>query len=213
MIIVSRFNEDVSWIKDYPIPHLIYNKGEDLDSSFNSMRLPNIGGNQYDIFHFAYHNYENLPEATIFLQGNPFDHCNKEKLDKIILNKYFTAIESYENITPSPACRLSEDGGYMEINNSWYVNAHNSSYNQTCKYSTLDDFMNSKFVGYIRPDWVRFTPGSQYIIEDKQILNYTKDFWYSLMSELYRHNMTEGHIIERALFMILTEKYEVRNVR
>ena len=205
-LIVSRYSEDVSWIRDYTDDYIVYNRGKDDIDSFKTKRVENIGGNQRDIFEFIYENYENLPDLMAFVQGDPFDHCKKEKFDKLIGNDKFTALESYEDITPNGAMRIDEHGGFEEINNSWYVPAHNDSRGQTCKYANLNQFMMLYFDNsWKHRNWIRFTPGSQYIIEKKQALRYPKSFWMHMMNELPRFDMTEAHIIERSLIMILTE--------
>lgn len=200
--IISRYKEDVSWIKKYTDDYIIYNKGTSLPKEYNVFELDNIGNNQYDIFHFIVENYDNLPELMIFLQANPFDHCNEDKFKRIIKNKTFTPVESYEHLR-----EIDSEGGFIEVNNGWYINAHNGTYNLTCKYNSFDEFMNKYFENYEHVSWIRFTPGSQYIVEKKQVLNYPKEFWKSLMNELPYNNCTEGHIIERSLFYILTGKY------
>tara|TARA_R110000824_G_scaffold363132_1_gene551155 strand:- start:4985 stop:5650 length:666 start_codon:yes stop_codon:yes gene_type:complete len=211
--IVSRFKEDPSWIKEYTDNYIIYNKGDDLDDSFNIKVMPNTGGNQYDIAHFIYQNYENLPELMAFVQGEPWDHCNREKFDKIISNDSFTSLESYEHVDTSPgsAMRLTSEGEYMEINNSWFIPAHNSTHNQICSYPSFDIFMHSIFENYGGNDYIRFSPGSQYLVEKKQALHYSKKFWEYLMGVLPKNNMTEAHIVERSLWYILTGAYEVRS--
>lgn len=46
-LIISRYNEDVSWIKEYDLNYIIYNKGEHLDSSYNWIRKENVGDREY----------------------------------------------------------------------------------------------------------------------------------------------------------------------
>jgi len=209
-IIISRYKEDFSWIKEYTENYVVYNKGEPILGDSRILNVENIGGNQRDIFKFIVDNYENLPELMAFVQAYPFDHCNKEKFDKIIGNECFTALESYENLQHNGASRNDVDGGYMEINNSWYIPAHNATHNQTCKYSSFDQFMNQIFENYQHLEWIRFTPGSQYIIEKRQVLFYPKFFWKFLMDNLITKSPTEGHIIERALWNILQCKLVLR---
>lgn len=201
--VISRYNEDVSWIKNYTNNYIVYNKGKDNLKQFKTKKMPNIGGNQYDIFHFIFENYDNLPELMAFMQAEPFDHCQKQVFNKLILRQRFTPLEFYG---PTPANKYEGrnfDGGFMEINNNWFIEAHNKSHSQTCKYSSLDEFMHIYFKNYQHVDWIRFSPGSQYIIEKKQAQSYPKFFWKKLMLELPKHNVTEGHIIERGLWMIL----------
>jgi hypothetical protein len=202
MVIISRYEEDVSWLENYNFDYIIYNKGSELSSDYNVSNIDNIGNNQRDIFKYIIENYDNLPDVMTFIQGDPFEHCKKEKFDKLINNTTFTALESYEDIQQNDAQILDESGGYMEINNSWYINAHNGTYNQSCAYSSFFEFMLKTFKNYTYEPWVRFSPGSQYIITKEIAKFYSKKFWEFLMNILYKNNMTEGHIIERSLWMI-----------
>ena len=45
-LVVSRYKEDVSWIKNLTSKYIIYNKGEKLPDSYNQICLPNFGANQ-----------------------------------------------------------------------------------------------------------------------------------------------------------------------
>jgi hypothetical protein len=202
LFVISRYNEDFSWIFNYTENYLIYNKGNPIYNNPKVINTENIGGNQRDIFKFIYENYENLPELMAFLQAYPFDHCQQKIFDTIIWNTYFTSIEYYGSIPNNGGEKRTEDGGYLEINNSWYIRSHNSTFGLTCKYSSFDQFMNKYFKNYEIVDWIRFAPGSQYIVEKKQALYYSKNFWKSLMNELTEKNSTEAHIIERALWTI-----------
>jgi len=213
--VISRYQEDPSWIDEYTDNYIIYNKGSPLDKAFNVKVMPNTGGNQYDIAHFIHENYDNLPEIIAFVQGEPWDHCNKDKFNNIIYNEFFTSLESYEHvdISPSSWMRLTEDGEFMELNNSWYIGPHNATHNQTCAYSSFNHFMNTIFINYNGPMYIKFAPGSQYIIEKKQALQYPKSFWNNLMSILPKNHMTEAHIIERAMWHIFNGTYKIKSVQ
>lgn len=211
MIVISRYNEDVSWLDEYNFDYIIYNKGDELDNKYNHINVENIGGNQRDIFQYIVDNYDNLPEVIGFIQANPFDHCNKNKFDKIINNNFFTSLESYEDIIQGDSQILDENNEYMEINNSWYISSHNNSYNQSCRYSSFDVFMNSIFTNYQSKGWNKFSPGSQYIITKQIAKYYSKTFWKYLMDLLDKNFITEGHIIERSLWMIFECRLEPIN--
>ena len=201
-IIISRFKEDFNWVKEYTDDYLIYNKGEPIDNP-HIINTENIGGNQRDIFKFIHDFYDDLPELMAFMQADPFDHCKKETFDKLIYNEYFTSLEDYGAVPANAYEKRDEDGGFLEINNSWYIAANNITYNVSCKYSSFDQFMEKYFSNYKTGSHIRFSPGSQYIIEKKQALHYPKTFWKSLMDELSENFMSEGHIIERSLWLIL----------
>jgi hypothetical protein len=207
--IISRYKEDLDWLTDYTMNYVVYNKGDSIDHS-NYYNTENIGGNQRDICHYIYSNYDNLPELMVFVQGYPFDHCSKEVFDKLINNKFFTPLEYYGKTPANAWEQRDEFDGFKELNNSWYIEAHNSSKNQTCRYSSFDEFMNKYFENYVHIDYIRFSPGSQYIVEKQQALQYPNKFWESLMNEMNSKSPTEGHIIERALYHIFIGSYKLR---
>jgi len=207
--IVSRYKEDVDWLSDYTNNYVIYNKGIPINHP-NYYNTENIGGNQRDICHYIYNNYNHLPELMVFVQAYPWDHCFKLIFDELIKNNKFTALEYYGE-TPANAWERRDDFfGFEELNNSWYIEAHNNSNNQSCKYSSFDEFMNFYFENYKHLDYIRFAPGSQYIVEKKQALQYPRSFWYKLMNEMNSKSPTEGHIIERAFYYILKGEYSIK---
>ena len=216
VIVVSRYSEDLSWILDYPQDFIIYNKGEIINEEkivkkARIINTENIGGNQRDIFKFIVDNYENLPPLVAFIQAYPFDHCKKEFFDQYIQNSSFTPLEYYGKKPANSYERRTLSGGFLEINNNWYIDAQNTTYHQSCKYTSFDEFMKSYFKNYHHVNWIRFSPGSQYLVEKRQITYYKKEFWSSLLEELPKNNVTEGHIIERAFYYILKNRYKARD--
>lgn len=212
-LVVTRFDEDYDWVQYYTDNYIIYNRGTPITEADKRIyNTKNVGGNQRDLLHYCYKNYATLPDVIGFIQANPYDHCKKSVFDKLITNTTFTPLEYYGTTPANKWEKRDADGGYMELNNSWYIGAHNSSQSQDCKYGTFDEFMETYFEDYTRLGWLRFTPGSQYIVTKEQILNYPRVFWYRLMKELStRKSPTEAHIIERALYYILTGKYILKS--
>ena len=87
---ISNHNNDLSWIKDYKNPYVIYDRSDnDLDlKDLNVIKSPNLGYNIYDICTFIIDNYENLPDYTTFCKGNIFPrHISREKFEKLMNNK------------------------------------------------------------------------------------------------------------------------------
>lgn len=217
LLVISRYNENVDWVNEFTDNYSVINKGEDL-VDMHCIRRPNYGGNQYDICRFIIDNYEQLPEIICFVQGWPFDHCHKDVFIKLINNTLFTPLESLGSLPETEAHKKDIDGGYMEKNDSWYINAHNQkllSENKeiTCKFDSYDDFMHSLFSDYEHLDFIRFTPGSQYIVTKSDCLHYSKAFWKKLLDFLPTTNVnggTEAHLLERALFYIFKGKYTER---
>ena len=80
-VVISKYKEDVSWVKDLQCDYVIYNKDNSItDYNAFSLRengeydLCNVGreGHTY-LFHIL-KNYDNLRNFEIFVHGNPFDH-------------------------------------------------------------------------------------------------------------------------------------------
>ncbi len=206
--VVSAWNNDVSWIKDYTDRYIIYDKSHNLDTrEYNILRTPNVGFNCHDICHFIVENYEFLPPLTAFLEGNPFDHCRRETFDKLIYNNYFTSIEDYSHVPESYAHKKAPDGGYMEINDSWYVIAHMSVHGKEVNryFQNFNDFLDEMFINPNHPEWLRFCPGAQYIVPRDNILYYSKNFYKKIMKYVNYHRIpVEAFMVERMLYDIFT---------
>ena len=212
-LVVSRYNEDYSWIYDYVDGdnYLIYNKGEKINNDPHVLNVPNIGGNQRDIFEFCYSHYKKLPNTVAFTQAYPWDHCPLDFFKKLIYNEFFTPLEFY-GFTPANGLEgRTENGNFLEGNVPWYIASHNKTYGLTCRYSSLDEFMNKYFENYFHVDYIPFAPGSQLIIEKSQILQYPRKFWKQMRNELDGFNMTEAHVIERSLTLIFTGGLKLRD--
>jgi hypothetical protein len=208
LIVISRYNEDISWVHDYTENYLIYNKGIPLNDP-HEITCKNIGGNQRDIFQYVVDHYDDLPELVAFCQAIPWDHVDRDHFDKLIYNEEFTPLE-WQGETPHNDWEMRDkDFGFCETNNSWYIGFAGDQ-SAPCEYYSFDHFMNKYFSNYNHVDWIRFSPGSQYILTKEIMLYYPKSFWERLMHELDKFNPTEGHIIERALWMIFQCRLELR---
>lgn len=208
-MVVSQWNNDVSWVEDYTSNYVIYDKSNTLEPSEKVIKCENVGHNLFDIFHFIYNNYENLPELVAFVEGNPFDHCNKEKFDRIIHNKFFTCLESYENSPDYHAAMKCSDGGWMEINDSWFIKDHPRREHSI--FQTYNEALDHVFKNAYHPQFVKFSPGGMYIVERERLLHYSRDFWKNLMNIVSKHaNQPEAYIFERMLWTILSCCFEAR---
>lgn len=78
-MVVARYNENLDWLKDLSWNYIVYNKGEDNLPEWikNEIKLPNIGREAHTYLTYIINNYDNLPDYTIFVQGNPFPHSKK----------------------------------------------------------------------------------------------------------------------------------------
>jgi hypothetical protein len=76
-IVISRFNEDLNWLKNEPFNRhkiICYNKSDNENfhktEGMTVHKLPNLGRETHTYLHHIMKNYDNLPDTTIFLPGS-----------------------------------------------------------------------------------------------------------------------------------------------
>ena len=209
-LVISNYNNDVAWVSEYTDTYTIYDRSEVSTLSKNDPRViqsPNVGYNLYDYFTFIIDHYDNLPDCTIFAKGNVFPrHITREYFDNIANNTFFTPIEDYRMHKEQwPVCFFSSDGGFCEINNSWYLRHHKTKY-----FHSYNDFLKFCFVDPIIPRYIRFAPGANYIVPKANIRKLPKIFYENLKFFIsYAKLPGEAHIIERMLHTLWTSTFDV----
>jgi hypothetical protein len=178
MIVVSRYQENVEWTREFPNV-LIYNKGEPLDTTYRAIQTENVGREGHTFYKYIYDNYENLEDYTIFLQGNPFDHTPtiREKLlnygEAENLNIDFEFVSSNILTTNLRGCQYH--GGLPLIQVYQYL------------------------FGEWREDFeFQFGQGGQFIVSKRAIHRRPREFYFKVMN-LLSHDVCpiEGYVIER----------------
>lgn len=230
---ISNYNNNLDWLSEYTNPHLIYDKtwaGGVVDNDNSGLippsnlkeRYPNYnivngdpnGYNISDYMAFIIDHYDSLPDVVAFLKGNTIGrHVSKEYFDRVINNKCFTLLEDWKEHDPNQTAlqngyaMFSCDGGWMETNDSWYLNhpKHPTKY-----FKSYNDFLNFCFVDPVYPKYIRFPPGANFIVPKEYILKYDKIFYENLRT-FTRHTRVsgEGQMIERALYTIWIGNYQV----
>ncbi len=204
---VSCHDNEVGWVPEYTDNYLIYDRSENISlpagiDEKKIIRGANVGFNLYDYFTFIIDHYDRLPKCVIFAKGNVFPrHVSQEFFDRIANNDFFTSIEDYRmHKTYWPVCFISSDGGFCEINNSWYTKRYKTKY-----FQNYDDFMSFCFKDPPVPRYVRFAPGANYIVPKENILKFPKVFYQNLRLFVSHCSLPgEAHIIERALYTLWT---------
>jgi len=211
LFIISKFQRDINWIHDFTENYLVYNTGTPIEDS-KTLNVTNYsnGSNQKYMFQYFCDNWDNLPNLMVFTQDYPFDHCKRKKFEVLVNNTYFTPLEDYGTKPSNGWEERDRNTGFLERNNSWYIDNNNRIYHISCRYKSFDEFMHRYFKNYSHLDWLRFCPGCQYIVEKNQVLQYPKEFWYKLLNEIDKFGSTEAHIIERALMYILKGTYTLK---
>lgn len=176
--IITSYKTDFSWVDEYTDDYIVYDKTCQLEETDKIKHQKNVGYNIYDICAFIIENYSSLPETCVFIKANVFKHCKKETFDKLILDNTFTPIEDYSDVPESYAHIKDADGGYMEINNSWYIQSHINSFGPEVNryFQSHDSFLSEMFENANHMDYIRFAPGGQYIVPRENLLYYTPSF-------------------------------------
>jgi len=211
-LVVSNYNNDLSWVPEYTDQYVIYDKTKENihPPKLNEKRVvktPNVGYNLFDYFSYIVDHYENLPNCVIFTKGNVFPrHVSQAHFERIMNNQYFTPIEDYRMHKERwPVQFFSSDGGFCEVNNGWYLQHHKTKY-----FHNYKDFLTFCFKEPVIPRYIRFAPGACYIVPKENILKLPKVFYENLKIFIsYSQLPGEAHIIERALHTLWTCTFEV----
>lgn len=74
-VVIARFTEDLHWVNQLEVPHLIYNKGGPIQFESTQLAIHKTGREAHTFITHMMNRYDDLAEWTVFAQGNPFDHC------------------------------------------------------------------------------------------------------------------------------------------
>ena len=87
LVVIARYNEDISWINSLKSDLVIYNKGTDFPWDIPRCDIANFGREAETYVTAILNFYDRLKEydRVIFLQGSPFEH-SKSILKKIEIN-------------------------------------------------------------------------------------------------------------------------------
>lgn len=195
-IVVARYKEDISWIKDCSNLDKIkvYNKDKE-SSSLN--KLLNVGRESHTYLHHIISNYDNLSDYTVFCQGNPIDHCknfveNVKNIDPIIKNDlklkrkgivFWGDVEQIEKIS---GAKSKQHPVGVPI------------------YYFLDLLFELKAVDDID---IKYYCGAQFLVSKDNILNRPKSFYEFLINFVSKEiDPIEGYVYER-IWQFIFNKY------
>lgn len=202
LVIISRYNEPVEWVKKLKCDYIIFNKGDKLNDTEipqeKIIELENWGRESETFLRYICQNYDKLADETIFLQANPFDHF-PETIDYINSELKYNELVG---LGPSTECDLSGFPSYPNL-----------------PLSTVINPMIPKF----SLEKIPFTAGAQWVVNKKFIHNKTHRWWRSLygLFSFYWFSETPsgfgkkngefvGHIMERLWFIIFSHESEER---
>ena len=204
-IIISRFNEDISWLEEFTgFKIIIYNKGEQLsEKKFQHIfKLPNLGRESHTWIYHIIKNYDNLDDINIFLQGRIDDlGCMAYKNP----NEYIKRLNKYGFVA-------SRYGILGPFHWKWNVGIEdNPKYKQKWEQQ---DISKSK-IGFRRfakalfpsiPFIVSTSYGGCFAVKKESIKKYNITFYRKLLDLLNTtRNPIEGHYMERLWCYMFTK--------
>lgn len=194
MYVISRYNQDLSWLKDYTNDFVIYDRSE--TPLEGSIVVPNIGSDIYDKFTYIIDNYDKLPDVAVYCKANLFKYISKEEFDLVKNNKTFTPLLTKHHKVDGNINFYSDDGLYNEKNDYWYL-----SYHPCRNYGATDDLKT--LLSLRGKDYLRFAPGANYILTKENILKHSKDDYIKLRSYLeWAVYPGEAQLLERGLYYL-----------
>lgn len=191
--IVSRYNQDVDYIKEYTDDVVIYDRSEERLPG--TIAVENIGTDIADKFQFIIDNYHDLPDVALYTKANLMKYISKEEFELVKDNTTFTPLLTQNHKVYDPVCYY-KDGLYHELNNLWFA------YPGTLKKEENAEELQ-RLLGIYGKSYLPFAPGSNYIIPKENILKHPKDLYYKLRDYLmWDRYPSEAFIIERGLFTL-----------
>lgn len=209
-VVISRFNENVDWVKEYKDTKIIiYNKGNDLELNEKNISIinrKNLGRESETYLHHIIEHYSTLSDLTIFTQAHPFDNIPSFfeflnfDLSKKQYNNYFNWYGKNDIL-----CDQNGSPGIYPI-----LSGHPNQFNRTLK-TIYEDVFDKEC-----PSTIKFKPNASFSVSKDLILKRPKEVYKKLLSYLiypeqneyegiFKYNPYEGHIIERMWGLIFNE--------
>ena len=204
MIIISRFNEDLSWTTEFPFDqykYIVYNKGNNDNFEKKNVseviNLLNVGRCDHTYLYHIVKNYDNLSSILIFLPGS----LNMKK-KKIIAKKLLITI-----------LKTNKAVFYCNYTNSIFHEFKNFSLTEwQCQdeKNKIENNEKSLFLSSIRPfgNWFLhhklmdtniYSYYGIFSVDKRDILNNSITKYENILNELSFHSNPEvGHYVERA---------------
>jgi len=165
-LVVAKYKEDIRWTDHINPENLyIYDKSGEKSSYIH---LENVGRESHTYIHHIIEHYDNLPDYLIFVQGNPFDHINKDIYNDInifTIQKYILKL-----IDLQPKSITSFYGNYYKEHINVFKGLKLKEYYRYFFNSDIEE--------------LEFSPGCQYIIPKNDILKYSNNFYINLLDML-----------------------------
>ncbi len=209
-LIISRYNEDIEWLKRYKnFRIIIYNKGDKLKEykNFEIINLKNLGRESHTWLYHIVKNYNKLDEVNIFLQGRIDD------LDCMV----YPDPELYLNYIDKFGFSVSRYGLLGPFHWKWNIGIENDV---RYKDKWIKNEISKSNIGFRNfakkmfpniPLFVATSYGGCFAVKKETILQHNISFYQELLDVLAKHkNPIEGHYMERLWCYIFTQNKSIK---
>jgi hypothetical protein len=203
-IIVSRYNENIDWLKGEIKNCIIYNKGDKLNIE-NEIMLENIGRESQTYLHYIITNYYDLPDIVVFTQARISDHKGKDDIGYLLNLKE----DAFKNFKSQNYLTHYDKGNSIYWDKTW--NLRNGIYYLQNNYKDnkpitfYEYFKNTFCMGnvYSYPDPIKIYCNAIFAVRKEKILQHSIEFYKNIIMDVNHHiDPAEGHFFERSWFYI-----------
>lgn len=205
-VVLSRYNEDISWIKNKPFSELniiCYNKSAQQPDEVcqaptcKVINLKNVGRESHTYLYHIINNYDNLAPVTIFLPASAMDNHKKNitlgVIRKVMKTKT-TVLRGDYGVFPDELFNFKIDEWKSSNNNNKFLNPENElvlSHTRPYGKWFKENFGNIKVKV--------FCYYGIFAVAKEHIVQHPKEHYKKLLRQLEGSSNPEvGHYMERA---------------
>lgn len=210
-LVIARHSEDINWLRDPRIQNncriFLYNKGGDFDgpSVHHYGVLENTGRESHTYLTHIIKNYNNLTNKTIFLQGDPFDHCDDNFYDFInaVINQNFNFL---------PLCPALDDYKPYKRQKLPFQNTITANPPEHKDLRMRESFKAIMGENVKVPEEFFFTAGAQFACSKETLLIHSKSFYEKTLNLHFQENFEEYKNLPFALERIWPYMFQHEDV-
>lgn len=193
-VVVSRFNEGLSWVWARRFVTIIYNKGLPLETELEQVCLPNVGRESHSFLWHIVNNYDALADQTIFCQGNPTDHLGQTTIWEML-----EAIDGARFVVPRfwTGREFGEDGQLVHWG-PWKAKLDSGAMRKS-DLSMAEWFTKYVGVDILAIGHLTYTLGANFGVRKDVIHRRPKEFYQAMLETVSGHiDPEESYFVERA---------------
>lgn len=208
-VVIARYNEYMEWLEEEPFdkyPYIVYNKGDNddyykTDKFLKEYKLDNVGRETHTYLSHIIHNYNNLANLTIFINGSIESEFKYERAKRLFYEAETSNADIFACILlDKPVVEVLKD---LTMENYMSTNYKNNELNpdtktRLAKYRPYKEWYKNVF-NNVNADTKCFTRNSMFAITKSTILKKPKSYYENLIHHVNKYKNEEAvHFFESA---------------